>query len=383
MLRGEYVGQERSLARVQCQACLTPMRPGLRLCLSCGKEAIQFVRSAEGDKRSMALELSKAEEHETFHRKLREHLDIIAEETPDNLNFIIGDQRMYSKAEREQLIAMPSVLFDNLEPETATALEKRLKDDGFKVRLRKTLYPDKLRRRGRLYQWLGLGMIGTSAALAALVTPWWLMLGTFGVISVLIGVGVRSHAKQLKTRRKPLTQLRAAPAALPASDPLVARLSNLLTEVNDKTLHEQVGELALLVQRLCDHRARLMSGSPEAESLEMITRPVEPLVTLIEEHVRTLASIGEELDNLEEAVIVRAITTSEARGEPPSKRAPLREGLDRLRTLEETRAAHLQQLLEAGSLLEQVVTMGLSSDDPDRLTENYTAMAMAALGDEG
>lgn len=380
MLRGETPGAERSLARIRCQACLTPMRPGLRLCLSCGKQAVQF-RRAEDDPKSLAIELRVAKEDEEFDRKLREHLDVIAEETPDNLNFIIGDGRMYSKAERKNKIALPAVLFDNLEPATANALARRLKSDGFKVRLRQTRYADKIARRGRRYQLVGAGMAVVGVGLGVVLSPWWLMLAAGGGLSALVGMAVRGTAKKLKQRRVPLAQLRAAPAALPASDPLVARLASLLSDAADDTLREQIAELALLVQRLCDHRAKLLEDSPEASSVAMITEPVEPLVDLIETQARALISIHEELDELDEGVIMRAIATSEARGESESKRAPLLEGLDRLRSLEERRSAHLHRLLEAGSLLAEVVAMGLEVADREQLGENYTKLALAALGD--
>ena len=79
--------------------------------------------------------------------------------------------------------------------------------------------------------------------------------------------------------------------------------------------------------------------------------------------------------------MVRAIAASEARREPPRKREPLLVGLDRLRALEDSRAASLHRLLEAGSLLRRVVDLGLEDQDPDRAAHAY--MALAALGGSG
>ena len=41
----------------------------------------------------------------------------------------------------------------------------------------------------------------------------------------------------------------------------------------------------------------------------------------------------------------------------------------------------MQKLLEAGSLLRRIVDLGLEVENPRRLADNYTRMALAALGD--
>lgn len=41
---------------------------------------------------------------------------------------------------------------------------------------------------------------------------------------------------------------------------------------------------------------------------------------------------------------------------------------------------HIQRLLDAASLLRQVIALGLEVENPNLVAENYTQMALAALG---
>ena len=71
---------------------------------------------------------------------------------------------------------------------------------------------------------------------------------------------------------------------------------------------------------------------------------------------------------------------TEARDEPASARQPLLDGLDRLRALEDHRAVLFHRLLEAKSLLERTVRLGLSVHDPAKEHERQVALALATLG---
>jgi hypothetical protein len=137
-----------------------------------------------------------------------------------------------------------------------------------------------------------------------------------------------------------------------------------------------IGELALLVQRLVDHRANFLGDTREIDAL---TAPIEPLVTAIEAHVEELGRTTMELGTLDEGAMVRALGASEARDDPPSARTPILDGLDRLRALEDHRAALFHRLLEAKSLLERTVRLGLQVHDPAREQERQVALALATL----
>ena len=324
--------------------------------------------------------LSKASEDESFDRALRQELTVIAERAPERLDFIVGDSRMYSKAERAERISLPARLFAGLDESTARGLAKRFRASSLQVSLRDDDRPRRVRRVGKVLGLVGLLGMGTTATLAVTSSVlYWLAFILAALVAMIGGLVLRGSRDYKDTA---LAELRSAPAALPASDPLVARLASLLESVRDRQVHEQVGELALVVQRLCDHRAALHGregADASAAEVELIAEPVGDIVSLVEKQVRMLIAIDAELAQFDEGTMVRAIATSEARGEPASRRQEILRGLDRLRELEDQRARHLHNLLEAGSLLRHVVDLGLSVDDPKRLEENYTRMALAAL----
>src|SRR4029079_1897699 len=108
-------------ARARCQACGALMRAGLRLCLACGKQAVQFHLAEPGDPRAVMIILDKATDDANFMGKLHTFYDAVASRVP-HLNFVVGDRRMYSKAELAQRHATPAILLADLEPETGTAL---------------------------------------------------------------------------------------------------------------------------------------------------------------------------------------------------------------------------------------------------------------------
>src|SRR5690606_33527589 len=133
------------------------------------------------------------------------------------------------------------------------------------------------------------------------------------------------------------------------------------------------------VQRLVDHRAAAPGAQAE---LEMIADSLVPLVTLIERQVGRLREIDQDLASLDEGRLVRALSTSEARGESPEHREELLAGLDRLRNLEDARAATFHRLLEAEHLLRRAVELGLEVRDGNAEHERRVAQALHELGTE-
>ena len=106
----------KSLTLVVCQACGTGLRAGLRLCLHCGKAAVQFRHQAGS---GIALDLVKLKEDAVYLAPLRETLVAVSEKPFRPLNFMIGDRRMFSREEREELIALPARLWIDLSEEGA------------------------------------------------------------------------------------------------------------------------------------------------------------------------------------------------------------------------------------------------------------------------
>lgn len=378
VLRGRAPSAVTALERITCQSCGEPMRPGLRLCLACGKQAVQFVHADPDTDASSrySVVLKKAKDDIEFINKLRDFFETVGEGPPPELNFVTGDARMYSKEERERLTRLPVPLFTDMSKDTAESLATRLRAQGIKVSVERTNKVERERRSAkRMLAGSGIAIaVGTAAVIGGFMIGVAPIVGgvLFGAIG-LISLGVHSHKK---LNQMPMARLRGAPAALPASDPLVARLASLLDlgSLGDD-VRERVGELALLVQRLVDHLASLADHTEAAAIVE----PVEPLVGLIEREVRAMSDIDASLRELDEGALVRAIAASEARDEVRASRDKLLAGLDRLRALEDARAAHLQRLLEASSLMRRTVELGMSTRDDEAGAERGVAMALAAL----
>jgi len=374
ILRGHESDDPGTLARVVCQACGAPLRLGQRLCLACGKEAVRFAHAGEGDP-TFALELTKASEDTEFSRRLQQTLGALASAEVPALNLIIGDRRMYSKTELARRHPLPLRLFDNLSKETADSLRHRLADLKITTRIRATL--DTPRRRGRrvgqviaaLLAAGALALLGTGLTLAGVI-----ILVTAGLVALVTTLATRGRGGP----PRPLLALRPAPAALPASDPLVRRLAALLRDDLAADVREPIAELALVVQRLVDHRA---ANHREAGELDRVLAPLFPLVDLIEAQALGLRAIDRELRGLEEGTMVRALAASEARGELPGAREGILAGLDRLRALEDQRALALHRLLSAGDLLRRAADLGLGVHDEAHAHERQIQLALHALGE--
>jgi Protein kinase domain len=380
-LRGRGTDVALVVARVNCQACGAAMRAGLRLCLSCGKEAVQFHRARSGDLDAQAIVLQRAKEDAAFVAGLAAFFEAVATEVP-RLNFVVGDPRMYSKSELAQRHRLPTVLIGDLDPETSKALVARLAAGGFKIR---TVTPRQLRRRRRIFRGVlagsGIGLVasvvGLSLGGAAAVA------GGVG-LATSIGLGImgliRYHRANAAAKRLPLAQLRAAPAALPASDALVAAVAAVLTATKSPDVRARIEELALLVQRVCDARAALAAkDAAGAAEAERIIAPVRPLVELACTTAEAIGAIDHQLTSLDEGAIVRALARSEARHEAPALRQELLAGLDTLRQLEDQRAQLFGRLLEITSLLRTAVSLGLAQASALPSADAEVAHALAAL----
>jgi len=347
-----------ALERVACQACGALLPAGLRLCVSCGKAAILITEESGG----ASLDLVTLSEDQEAVGRLRQVLTTVSEPPLPAMNFMTGDRRLYSKEEAKQLLRLPVRLYNDLSPQAVDILTRKLSTKGLKVTTRK----QPSRRRKRIFR--------GAAAISILLSFWMGMPGA--PFLVLLGIAFFIASFVAPKRAEPLFRLRKAPLALPAADPLVARLGALLGPDTAPDVRERIAELAVATQRLVEHRARATAAAAE---IAMVTEPMLPLVDLIEKEVRALQIIDGELRSLDEGAMVRALAASEARKEPPSRRQPILDGLDRLRELEEGRARRLGRLLEAASLLRRAVELGLRAGDPDAAYRAEIAQALAAL----
>jgi hypothetical protein len=370
-LEGRHGGAP-ELRRAVCQACGASMRLGQRLCTACGKTVVQFERSPTAAEDAKALVLTKAAEDAAFLVALRTSLAAVSDGAVPPLNILVGDERMYSKREREQMLRLPLRLFDGLAPATADALSAHLSRAGIKTKI----VPHQRRRRPAR---MAAGIV----AMATIVLAGGLLLvGAKIAAGIVFAMGLIATAIVATLRRRappakdPLLRLRPAPAALPASDPWVARLGALLGPTTVADVREQIGELALAVQRLVDHRVEHLR---ERAEIDLVTEPVEALVGLVEREVAAITAIDGHLRELDEGDLVRAIARSEARGEPATDTERLRAGLVRLRGLEDDRARAMHRLLDAARLLRRSVALGLGVRDAELEHRRLVAASLAAL----
>ncbi|PRQ02465.1 Serine/threonine-protein kinase PK-1 [Enhygromyxa salina] len=388
VLSGDASLPSHALAQMGCQSCGASMPVGQRLCLGCGKLAVQFEHAGSEvpPEQRRKLVLRKAKEDGAFVANLRELCTELAEGEVPALNFVIGDARMYSKAEQERMLRLPVTLFNDLDLGTAEALQQRFAARGVPVEIKPLDGTDSARGPAGLTraQRLGLGISGgvggaIALGLGVLVHPLAaaaVMLGLV-VLGVLMMMGFRkTNQRRFLRWGRSLLCLRRGPAALPASDPLVARLATIVQAKPAKDVHELVSRLALLVQRMVDHRGE---NAGEAAEIELAVSTLEPLIGQVEARVRAIRELDDSLAELDEGRLVRALATCAARGADSQERERLLDGLDRLRVLEVERARCLASLAEACDLARRSVDMGLRVKDPEAEHARRVKMALLAL----
>ena len=373
-LRGNASERALAIARIKCQACGATMVAGLRLCLSCGKQAIQFHATPVGDPDGVQIVLEKATEDAAFIGTLSRFYGDVAIAVP-RLNFLVGDGRMYSKAERAARHKLPAVLVADLEANTSQALVTRLRGEGIKVR---TDTPGAIaKRRKRTARTAIASLVVFVASYAAL---------PFGHLGIALGVTAifastitgliaftRNRRYKQAANRLALGQLRAAPAALPSSDAQVAAVASALTAAKSPDVRARLEELAILVQRLCDADQTIAGGGAIDRA------PIAGIIDLARRTSEAIEALDRQLATLDEGAIVRALARSEARHEAPALRDDLLAGLDTLRQLEDQRAVLIGRLLEITSLARVAIERDLARVAELRSSDLDVASAFAAL----
>jgi hypothetical protein len=386
LLRGETGLVTSSPRRLACQHCAARMRIGQRLCVECGRVTVRFVHTEAGAplERRFRVVLKKAREGADFNAALRDVLERVSATPIPTLNFLIGDQRMYSKEERERLIKLPATLFTDVDHDSATALVELLEERKIQAVVQPVeaweIDASAIHKFDRSQRRIMIGMGSLSGALSVaglviggLAAP--IMIGVGLFASGIAFASIRGVNKKRSKYARSMFALREAPAALPASDPLVALLVGAMDGAAPD-VREHLGELALRVQRLVDHRVEQAAESTE---IEMVTAPVSAIVDRIVDQARAIVRVDAELAELDEGTLVRALSASQARGEPDSARTSTLEGLDRIRSLEDARAATFHRLLEAGDLLARSVSLGLAVHDETAAHARLVERALQAL----
>lgn len=389
ILRGRAVlaGAIAQLAR--CQSCGAAMPLGQRLCTACGKLTVQFEHAGESlpMHARVRLVLRRIKEDAEPLAALQRLSGELCEGVAPTLNFLVGDARMYSEDERQRRIPLPCTLFTDLDPETARRIQARYAAEGITLDIMPLDPVDRGERMGLARnQKIGVGvMVGTGALVGGTMLAAGLPLlaasltfGAFVAIGGLIALGMRSASEKRRAKwGRALMQLRRGPAALPASDPHVARLAALLRSTERAPdVRELLASLALIVQRLVDHREHNPS---EAAQIDMASEPVGALLDAIERQVEAIAAIDAELRELDEGRLVRALAAARARDEAPGVQTKLLDGLERLRELEVLRAERFGRLLEAADLMRRSVELALAVQDAEQEHERQVRAALLAL----
>lgn len=356
-----------------CQHCNASLRVGQRLCLSCGRVAVRFEHVPLGE-RGWSLELRALSEDAAKLEWLQRFLESLSKQPMRAPEFIIGNVHLYDDDEKLGRIRLPARLYADLNQETALALHDEMREHGLKVAL---VAPTASRTNGLQFVGVTVVLVAMFSALVQWTTApiWGPALVAF--IAAAGAMLVRFSNSAIEKRSPGAFRLRETPVALPASDPFVARLATLLQDSPPPDVRAVLADLALVVQRLVDHRTALR-GSNKEES-DWVTAPVESLVSAVERSAERLAALSSELSALDEGAMVRALAASEAREDAPSVRQPILDGLDRLRALEDQRAAMFHRLLEVQALVHRTVALGLAVQDPVAQHERNIERALATL----
>lgn len=356
-----------------CQHCGERLRVGQRLCLSCGRVSVCLLPAAAGEP-EYGVDLRGLKEDANTLRWLQDFVVDVAQPGTERPDFIAGSSHLYAEEERRHRIRLPARMFGQLKRSSAQEIAERMQAQGLDVEV---VGPEQI---AAAYRQLWL-VLGTHGLLALLFVVFQFPIGAGVALgsAVLSGLFMLSRAQSVRARverTRARFSLRSLPAALPASDPLVARLAALLRDEGSADIREVVSELALLVQRAASHRAQELLDPKE---FDMLTEPLAPLVTAVERLVAQLYALDETLASLDEGTMVRALAASHARRESPSARTPTLQGLDRLRVLEDERAAIFHRLLGARSLLTRTVELGLTVHDDRVEYERQLTLALATL----
>jgi len=391
-LRG-HAPLRRKESSLPCQGCGALLCTEQRLCTHCGQLSVQIVVASDLDREGHDIELFAIDENAETRAALERILGAVTPGPLPPLNFLVGSKHKYTQVERWSYDELPVKLVEGLSIESAKMLNRRFRRAGLETRI--------VGRRAKRRSLTRPQSICVVVVLGLLLGAWFSVgFGVFVFVMFMLMFGlasmnaghetvdilrdgpiqtVRNWLSNKRTSLPPLVEIRSAPVALPASDPLVARLAALLRDEPPDDLRAVVGELAVAVQRMVDHRATNLG---EAAEIDAVTAPIEQLVTLIEAQVEAVHHIDAELEGLDEGHLVRALAAAEAREDAPSAREHLLDGLDRLRVLEDARAQRFHRLLEASRLAHRSVELGLAVQDPEAEHERQVALALVALDEE-
>jgi hypothetical protein len=358
----------------RCPGCGARLPPELRLCLSCGQSIARFAHTRSA---TWSLVLENLSDDTEALGRLLDLLGALALPTRMRINFLTGQKSEYSPEERRAAIALPAVLFSELDEPTARGLEAIFRREQLDVRLVDAAGTRSLKA---MPTWMLGGSAGTVAASAVMTGILW------GPLAALIGAGAavatmvvvqlaRDHLRVSQSNG--LFRLRGDPAPVPAAEGLLALLAGELAEVHGREARQWLGDVGATLFRLVRTSKDALAGR--------VTAAVPSLTASLSTLVRRVDAIDGELARGSEAELLQQLARLERRlaAEPERLEGSRREldtALDRRHRLEQERdrltttlALLLGHLRETCARIERVA----SPEEAERQLEAASALVAA------
>jgi hypothetical protein len=281
------------------------------------------------------------------------------------LVFLTGSPHLYSAEEKKGAIALPVVLFDQLDQATALGLEQLFRSQGLDVLISdgqriKALRSLDISRRNLLHQ--GLPTLAVGAITMAVMTVGAESLvpaAAVGGVLVVGGAAMLSHKVSRLRNATGRFRLRSAVVAAPAAQALLGEATSALARVQAPSLRALFADVAAALFRLAQ-AAEARTSAPSTSGAAHRVLEAAP------ELGRRLATVADRLQAVDTALLeggegelLQALSRLERRlagnqGEPGE-----RQGLEQTRRRLEQTLTHRQQLEEERDRLSSTMCLVL------------------------
>jgi serine/threonine-protein kinase len=299
----------------RCAACGAPRPNDVPQCLSCGHQIPRLAHDPDG---GWEVVLDSLDDDPAATEHLLGTLDPIAQAPDRTLQFLTGRRDLYSDEEKKSGIALPAVLFTDLDAETARALESLFRRDGLEVRavegrpiarsIRGWLRGDSPKRTIAV----GAPVLALSFVYGHAGHSAWLGIAVSGGLGIAVGL-VLGVGQWLKKRRDPAPRLgvfdlRKEIASGPLAESVLARVADTVGAVRAPEVRALLGEVATELYRLTRRAEQLAarssgpsngpSGGPSrgpSSELDLLRRTAHAAPALLE-RLRRMAARLDDLD---------------------------------------------------------------------------------------